>query len=572
MFEVLKRDGIAHLGSWEYKGHKISTPAIMFIKSDRIKAPDEVDVMLGKKPEDKSSLILPEYRFLEPKSDDDNIAYIDPNLNALKDLERKELTVINNCIQLLRHPRGFCEFITALRKKIGYQRLIYAPGIAAPWNIALLLYVGVDLVDGSRLVIESRMDNFLTNSGKLKKDDRIICFCKGCHMEDKYESLLFHNYYAAIGELELAKRYVKDRRLRELVEVRAVVDEWSIRVLRHMDLRDYDFQERHYPVSARPEERLRAFSPLSLHRPDIVRFRRRLAERYGKPSSARILLLVPCSAKKPYSASKTHMMINSALSSHSKSLVHKVVVTSPLGLVPMELELFYPAQHYEIPVTGDWNADERAMLKKILKDFLEKNEYDSIIAHLGAEENIVKEIMGDLGFEAQYTALEGNVTSRNSIGNLKNAIEEMVKGYEPPSKHIRLLENMKSLSRFQFGPLGEKLVAEAEVKGIYPNLKIMRNGKQLGMLSAERGMISLTLEGAGIIAEEKGYRVEIEDFRPQSTVFAVGVTAADDDIRIGDEVVVVHNEEVRGVGTAAMNPEEMIESDRGIAIRVRHHI
>ena len=34
------------------------------------------------------------------------------------------------------------------------------------------------------------------------------------------------------------------------------------------------------------------------------------------------------------------------------------MVTSPLGLVPRDLEEVWPAGHYDIPVTGDWTQDE----------------------------------------------------------------------------------------------------------------------------------------------------------------------------------------------------------------------
>ncbi|MCK5548066.1 MAG: DUF5591 domain-containing protein, partial [Thermoplasmata archaeon] len=331
-------------------------------------------------------------------------------------------------------------------------------------------------------------------------------------------------------------------------------------------------QEKHFPLSAGQEERLNAFSPHSLNRPDIVRFRKRLAERYMKPESRNVLLLLPCSARKPYSKSRTHATINRALSSvRGRDFVHKVVVTSPLGLVPMELELFYPAQHYDIPVTGDWSADERDMLGQALREFLARSKYDAIVVHLGAEEGIVREVLTGLGADAFFTSVDGNAMGHESLENLKNAIEKAVKGSEPPSKRTRLLENMRSLSRFQFGEVGENLLEGAEVKGTYPFLKIIKNGKQVGMLGPERGMISLTLDGAEIIGKQKGFRVEIEDFEPQSTVFAVGVTNADEEFRIGDEVTVMHDGDVRGVGVAVMSPMEMVESKRGIAVRVRHH-
>jgi archaeosine synthase len=238
----------------------------------------------------------------------------------------------------------------------------------------------------------------------------------------------------------------------------------------------------------------------------------------------------------------------------------------------MELELCYPAQHYDIPVTGDWSADEKEMLGGIIKRYTKKNHYEGIIAHLGSEEASVREILGGLGLEARFTSVGEKVTTDESLENLRIILNEMTGNMDEVSKHRRLLENMESISGFQFGKLGEKLFDGAIVKGSYPFLKIFRDEKQLGMLSPERGMLSLTLDGARILGAEKGYRVHIEDFNPQSTVFAVGVLDADNGIRIGDEVAIVHGEEVRGVGVAMMSPREMVESDRGVAVRVRHHV
>lgn len=53
-------------------------------------------------------------------------------------------------------------------------------------------------------------------------------------------------------------------------------------------------------------------------------------------------------------------------------VVHEVIVTSPLGIVPMELEMIYPAAHYDISVTGEWSLDEREMVKSNLIYMSEK--------------------------------------------------------------------------------------------------------------------------------------------------------------------------------------------------------
>jgi archaeosine synthase len=52
-------------------------------------------------------------------------------------------------------------------------------------------------------------------------------------------------------------------------------------------------------------------------------------------------------------------------------------------------------------------------------------------------------------------------------------------------------------------------------------------------------------------------------------VLAPGVVDADDDIRVGDEVV-VEGPQAYAVGRARMFGREMVESTRGEAVQVRH--
>ncbi len=116
------------------------------------------------------------------------------------------------------------------------------------------------------------------------------------------------------------------------------------------------------------------------------------------------------------------------------------------------------------------------------------------------------------------------------------------------------------------------MVAGCTVRGRYPNLRLLREGTQVAALSGDRGMFSLTLEGGRILAERGLYWVEIDDFYPEGNVFAIGVLDAHDAVRVGDDVVVKHGDEVRAVGVARMNPSEMIGSDRGEAVHVRHKV
>jgi len=97
----------------------------------------------------------------------------------------------------------------------------------------------------------------------------------------------------------------------------------------------------------------------------------------------------------------------------------------------------------------------------------------------------------------------------------------------------------------------------------------MKEGTQVGSVTG-LGKLSLTLDGGRLLSAANVHWVEIEDFHPEGSVFAVGVTGADERIRVGDEVVVRHAGDVRAVGVAAMNPREMVDLKRGEAVPVRH--
>ena len=90
------------------------------------------------------------------------------------------------------------------------------------------------------------------------------------------------------------------------------------------------------------------------------------------------LVLLPCSARKPYSSSQSHRFFRSAIRDRS---VHQVMVTSPLGLVPRELEEQWPAAHYDVPVTGQWDDDELATIRRLVRGLVERVGYKTVINH-----------------------------------------------------------------------------------------------------------------------------------------------------------------------------------------------
>ena len=250
--------------------------------------------------------------------------------------------------------------------------------------------------------------------------------------------------------------------------------------------------------------------------------------------------------------------------------MHEVIITSPLGPVPRELELIHPASSYDIPVTGIWDEDEKKMIRKLLMDYIKINNYDKIISHLPKE---IMEFIDDIIKNADITCID-NPTSKDSLDKLSNLLKKSVSDYDKVKPQVRIRENIQGLASYQFGEkIARELLKDCTIKGRYPYQKIIHNNIQLGMIVEERGFISLTINGAEIINKFKKYWIDIyDDFILKGSVFSPGVKNADESIRIGDEVIVIRKNKLCAVGVAQMNGEEIKKSSYGEAVKVRHRV
>lgn len=561
-FEIVHRDGLARTGLLELDGKKYTTPAIAFLESRRYMAPEGALKLTHVRQE--GALVVAPSAF--SPAEEEAPAHLRPGLRGSPfgpPAPKGPIAVPPDAAAMLLDSKRFVETVAGVKGSEELLKPLYCPIMGLPHRLAFLVYCGFDIFDSVPLVMAAETGGYLTPTGVLDygKVRELPCPCPACSsgIRDK-EHLLEHNYAVAQSELKRVRHAIETLTLRELVEARIRAEPWLVQNLRLLDFGYYGLQEMHAPVRGRS---FHAGSKESLYRPDVQRWRRRLVERYRRPNSARILLLIPCSARKPYSLSQSHRRFRETLlASGAAEVVHEVIVTSPLGLVPRELELFYPAKDYDIPVTGHWDADETRMVQEMVSWLVQTQSYELVISHLGDEREVVNSVLDDF----IDTSL-GHPGSREALESLEATLKEHAPEHMPGD---RALEDMRSLCRFQFGEPGAALCEGAKVTGRWPNLRIVREGVQLGMLTGERGMLSLTMEGARVLARQHAYCVEIEDFVPRGNIFAVGVRRADQNIRIGDDVAVVHGDEVRAVGVAQMSPLEMELAERGEAVRVRH--
>jgi archaeosine synthase len=595
-YKIKKRDGPSKIGELTIDKNAVITPNLLFINTNRFNAPNFADIILvnNNKKIDKPQIQIPK-TFVYPKDlskdlhlsifkqfkkNDKNYFIVPGNKdvvdNSIIDTSAL-LFIVSNANQLFQQPKNFVDFIINLKKQIGNEKLIYTPSIGEPANLALLTYIGIDFFDSISAIIAARNNTLLFSNGKYNKNDlyELPCNCPTCNKykgkpsDMNFKDILSHNYYTMLSEIKNVRNSIINDSLRNLVELRVKAYPNLIAIFRNLDEYHYDFLEKRTPITSK--SKLLAITKESLYRPEIKRFQKRVIEKYLKPKSAKILLLLPCSAKKPYSFSKSHRLFKEKINeSGNPNVIHELIVTSPIGIVPRELELVYPASSYDIPVTGIWDEDEKRIIRYLLKKYLLYNKYEKIIAHLPQE---LMDFIGDILKNSEKTCIE-RPTSSESLDNLLDILKNNIKNFKKVNFQDRSRENVECLAEYQFGKdIGKKLLKDCIIRGKYPYQKIIFNNIQLGMITKERGLISLTISGAKIISEFNRYWVEIyNDFTLKGSVFAPGVKDADKEIRIGDEVIVKNGNKLIAVGVAQMNGDEMKNSFHGEAVKVRHRL
>jgi archaeosine synthase len=598
IFEITHRDGAARIGKLSL-GRELSTPVIIqiqekdspIIESGSLWDQGKISEGISKK------IVIVPHESLPLHIEEDIIEQLQESFDtgaALQQIAARsghagivihpfhqkpietELYVLGAAKQLENHARDFVNSIIKLKENTRTDSLLYVPALAAPENLSLLVYMGVDIVDETLPTIKAYQDIYLTNSGEhhIERLHEFPCACPVCSWstpqklikfskKERAEALSRHNALKLGEEMRTIREQIRSGHLREYIERQCRARPWLTAALRLIDS-EHAFLEKRTPLFR--SSTLYANTAESLNRVEIRRFARRVLERYSPPDLDTLVLL-PCSAKKPYSISTSHQKFINALGKYRR-FVHEVIITSPVGVVPRELELMYPAAHYDTPVTGYWDKEERAWVGGCLCSYLRKNNYKNIVAHVhGAYREICEDVENELGIEFVYTADEG-VTSRASLGKLEQVVS-MFENDKKRSGDEAKLDLMRTAADYQFGRgAGDLLISGAVVKSPFPKFQLFA-GKQLATLIPQYGTIALTIEGGQRLTAQPNYRVKIGDFSPHSSILAPGVLEADPQIRPGDEVL-VEGKRFFGVGRAQMSGWEIKECGKGIAVELRH--
>jgi archaeosine synthase len=535
-FEVKKRDGLARISSLSLPHEQIHLPCA---RDTDLLFPELASLSMTNIPLSAPAQFASAY--LPGRSG--RIVMVNPVVAP--SASSGDIIMVPNWNTAFSNPRNYTDWLVHLKSTLPPDTAWYAPGAALPSNAHMLCYSGFDLFDFIAVDLRSAQHTFCLPEGEFPEEimETGVCGCQGC----REGNLLVHNRLALSRELSLISRFIADQQVREFAESRCRMQATHTAILRHLD-RHYSFMEQNVPVARHC--RLGAMTGEALVRPEVARFADRVVNRYIPPA-ADVAVLLPCSARKPYSLSQSHRKYLETVGGRALELI----VTSPLGLVPRDLERVYPAAHYDIPVTGHWDREELSFTAGIIGRFLGKHAFRRVIAHLdGGALEATRMAAGIAGIAIEESCIS-RPAAQDSLRNLGDLLDgERQVSHDP----------VRGTLSWQFGV--DVNTAGMSVRWKPPNLMVRRGKEPLFSLDPGTGFLRPTFEGWKLLPGT--CRVGIDNFVPQGDILAPGVLTADPAIREGDEVL-VEGPRAMATGRAAMGASEMQASKRGIAVRVR---
>lgn len=277
------------------------------------------------------------------------------------------------------------DMIVTTKKHLPIDKPLHLFGAGHPFMFCLAVLLGCDLFDSAAYAIAARREKYLTETGtlSLQSIQHFPCACPLCSSKEPKEVLDYdkpmrqrflaeHNLRVCLSEIERIKQAVTEGRLWELAEVRARSHPALARALRKL-FEHRSFLEKHAPSTK--SRGVFYFGSTGLARPEVTRHQVRILKNYRKPSHAFTLLLLPQTNEKPYHESSLFREIANSLGRGDR--VHICFYAAPYGVVPSELDNYYPFSQTELTLPID--EETKTYVTERVAEYILRMDYKNIV-------------------------------------------------------------------------------------------------------------------------------------------------------------------------------------------------
>jgi 7-cyano-7-deazaguanine tRNA-ribosyltransferase len=286
--------------------------------------------------------------------------------------------------------------IMTAKMNLPLERPLHLFGAGHPFMFALAVALGCDLFDSAAYAIYAREERYMTEAGttRLGELEYFPCSCPECSRVSpesvrampkmkKQTFLARHNLYVCFAEMKRIKQAIVEGRLWEHLEMRAHGHPSLLRAVKEM-AKYSDYLEENSPVIKKSG--FFFFNSVGLCRPEIVRHRRRLSERYSPPKHTKVLVLLPQTQTKPFHCSWEN---KEALRQVQRKLgiktqeVHVCNYAAPFGVIPAELDEVYPLSQHETTVPLD--KETINYVAEQVENYIAQENYEKVILQENTE-------------------------------------------------------------------------------------------------------------------------------------------------------------------------------------------
>lgn len=281
------------------------------------------------------------------------------------------------------------DMIMTAKMNLPIEKPLHLFGAGHPFMLALAVSLGCDFFDSAAYALYAKQGRYMTETGtsRLNELEYFQCTCPKCAKSSPKELsemppekvqmfLAEHNLYVTMVELKRIKQAIKDGRLWEHMQMRAHSHPSLLSALKQIKKFE-EYIEKH-DVSVKSSGLLQ-FDSMDLMRPEVVRYRKKLAEKYDPPKSP-ILLLAPQTKMKPFHKSiefrERTRHLKETLESKTNA-IHVCFYAAPFGIVPCELDEIYPLSQNETVTPPD--SDTRNYVADQVAEYISRAHCKTVI-------------------------------------------------------------------------------------------------------------------------------------------------------------------------------------------------
>jgi len=287
------------------------------------------------------------------------------------------------------------------RKLLTHNIPLHLFGAGHPMIFPFIVALGCDTFDSAAYILFAKENRYMgaTRTYQLANLTEFPCSCEICSKwspkeliqtenRTRIRNLALHNLYVSVAEIKQIRVAIREGRLWELLEQKALSHPLLYRAYKHI-LKNIDSKYWEFGTPITKSAGLKVFNTDSFHRPEFTRIRGRILRNY-QAQQKKLLILISSGKTNPI-----EMLIHrrDVYEQIEKAINHyDIVMFLPfIGLIPVELVETYP---FSQSVFSSFLSEE--IIEKAISEalkFLKAKKYEELIVFNMDKEEVPENIL-----------------------------------------------------------------------------------------------------------------------------------------------------------------------------------